>query len=367
MNVSQHRFMVLDSFRGLAAVFVVLYHLNFAQGFTEASFVRGSAVLVEFFFVLSGFVLAHGYAYQDNLKFKPYIRARFFRIYPLHFVMLIVFIMFELGKWGAFEYLGITFNRLPFSEQNNVQEILPNALLLHSWLGDAATNSFNYTSWSISIELYLYVFLFLTIAVFHAGKVYAWLLLSTVALVALFFGSEALKLEVLKGVSGFFLGALAYSVFRNYSMLKLPKHFATAIEVALFVLVYFVVTTNFAYKALVSPFVFILTIYFFAYEAGVLSSMLKAAALQTLGKLSYSIYMTHAAVIFIFTSSTVVAAKLGGWQLSVTTESGFRYLDYGGYYINSLLAIGLLAATIAISTVTYRYIELPWQRYGKSK
>ena len=132
------RFSVLDSFRGLSAIFVLVYHLRYvgSGSISELSFFRGSNLLVDFFFVLSGFVLAHGYAFKKDLKFKDFFIARTFRIFPLHIVLLIVFIILEFGRLLAHNY-GFNFNNIPFSDLTSVNEIFPNLLLLQSWLPNA--------------------------------------------------------------------------------------------------------------------------------------------------------------------------------------------------------------------------------------
>lgn len=39
---------------------------------------------MEFFFILSGFVLTPSYGRKGKLDFKSFMQARFLRIYPLH-------------------------------------------------------------------------------------------------------------------------------------------------------------------------------------------------------------------------------------------------------------------------------------------
>lgn len=91
--MAQHRFQVLDSFRGIAAVFVVIHHMHYQGSITEFSFFKESSLFVEFFFVLSGFVLTHAYAFKSQLVFKDFFIARTFRIMPLHIIMLFVYIV----------------------------------------------------------------------------------------------------------------------------------------------------------------------------------------------------------------------------------------------------------------------------------
>ncbi len=56
------RYVVLDSWRGICAILVALFHFPLQWHFQSTTFVRGSWLFVDFFFVLSGFVIAHAYA-----------------------------------------------------------------------------------------------------------------------------------------------------------------------------------------------------------------------------------------------------------------------------------------------------------------
>src|SRR5690606_1003601 len=103
---------------------------------------------------------------------------RFFRIYPLHLVMLAVMLGLELAKLLASQKAGFTFNHPPFSAENAPSQILPNLLLLHSWTPYTDSLSFNYPSWSISIEFYMYIALFVSVILFRNHKALVWFTVS---------------------------------------------------------------------------------------------------------------------------------------------------------------------------------------------
>jgi peptidoglycan/LPS O-acetylase OafA/YrhL len=74
----------LDGLRGIAAVAVVVFHSRIFFG----TFRPDSAYLaVDFFFVLSGFVLAHAYDAQLGMKLSPgkFFQKRIIRLLPLYY------------------------------------------------------------------------------------------------------------------------------------------------------------------------------------------------------------------------------------------------------------------------------------------
>ena len=83
--VSRHRFHLLDGLRGLAAIIVVIWH-----GRTPGYFYpRNGNLSVDFFFCLSGFVIA--FTYQRRLEegtitFGKFFKARLIRLYPMYFL-----------------------------------------------------------------------------------------------------------------------------------------------------------------------------------------------------------------------------------------------------------------------------------------
>src|SRR6266498_3136223 len=94
------RFDALDGWRGVCACFVVLFHFHGYSPIYSSPLVRHSYLFVDFFFVLSGFVIAWNYA--ERLGSWPEVRRflllRLGRVYPLHVFMLFCFLAYETAK-----------------------------------------------------------------------------------------------------------------------------------------------------------------------------------------------------------------------------------------------------------------------------
>lgn len=78
-------FAILDGMRGIAAIAVVIYHfMEIAVPDYHDSFIAHAHLAVDFFFCLSGFVIA--YAYDQKLKqigLKTFLKLRLIRLHPL--------------------------------------------------------------------------------------------------------------------------------------------------------------------------------------------------------------------------------------------------------------------------------------------
>lgn len=80
---------LLDGLRGVAALLVVFYHifegLSFAAGGTPITTINHGYLAVDFFFILSGFVI--GYAYDDRLgktmTTSNFFKRRLIRLHPM--------------------------------------------------------------------------------------------------------------------------------------------------------------------------------------------------------------------------------------------------------------------------------------------
>jgi peptidoglycan/LPS O-acetylase OafA/YrhL len=106
---------ILESSRGVAALFVALYHLP------EISFYHISKGFfgVYFFFSLSGFVIALNY-FGKIKNFKSllnFLKKRFLRLYPLHIFFLFLVILIQISKLYLVDFLQINMSQKAFQPQ----------------------------------------------------------------------------------------------------------------------------------------------------------------------------------------------------------------------------------------------------------
>jgi peptidoglycan/LPS O-acetylase OafA/YrhL len=109
---------------------------------------RGGYLAVQTFFILSGFVLARGYANTiwNRLSLKKFFLARFARIYPVYLLSLLVvgrFILESLGRPGR-------------SFPQKVILLADYVFLLLGWLGPRGVG-WNTPAWSLSCEFVFYL------------------------------------------------------------------------------------------------------------------------------------------------------------------------------------------------------------------
>jgi len=83
---SKNHFIILDGLRGIAAITVVLFHLfeTFTNTNHLVQIINHGYLAVDFFFVLSGFVI--GYAYDDRwnkMSITEFFKRRLIRLHPM--------------------------------------------------------------------------------------------------------------------------------------------------------------------------------------------------------------------------------------------------------------------------------------------
>src|SRR5436190_20816730 len=157
MDSPRARFEALDALRGLCACLVALFHVQAYSHIYQLTLLRHSYLFVDFFFVLSGFIITANYRTRllKGFSFWNFMLLRFCRVYPLHFAILIAFVGLEFARYLFGGLVGGAAND-KFSGSRSVEAIVTNILLIHS-LGVHGTLTWNPPSWSISTEFYTYV------------------------------------------------------------------------------------------------------------------------------------------------------------------------------------------------------------------
>jgi len=147
----------LTSLRFLAALQVILFHLK-VERITSGgpwwyqNFAGIGYVGVNFFFVLSGFILVYIYAAND-VDPGRFWKARFARIYPAY--------VFSLAVTAPFFFFALRHLNLPcfaWSERHPAIAALLTLSLLQAWSPHGAL-TWNPVCWSLSVEAFFY-FLF---------------------------------------------------------------------------------------------------------------------------------------------------------------------------------------------------------------
>ena len=362
------RFKALDGWRGIAALLVALYHLQFYNHLQELPFIRNSYLFVDFFFVLSGFVMGHAYSNRLTTRsdYSLFIIKRIGRLWPLHVFVLILFILLELLKM-YFISSSVDINTTistPFSNDYSVQTILPNLFLIHS-LGIYDSLTWNNPSWSISVEMYTYL-IFLVVIILFKSNLFIKILLITFSLSILYLFPKDLGLAtfdygIFRCVLGFFLGLLTYQFHNKYPAIKI--RYATFIEILLILSIsLFVSYIGHGQVTLIAPFLFVIMVYVFSLEQGAVSLFLKANPIQKLGEWSYSIYMMHAFIIVVIGRIIMVLQNKYDLTLFYSKDNPINSLGVDTFYYNSLyfmdfITLLYLIIVIFISSISYKLIE----------
>jgi peptidoglycan/LPS O-acetylase OafA/YrhL len=374
------RFVVLDSWRGIAACLVALFHLDAYSHLYGLPFLRNSWLFVDFFFVLSGFVIAANYQQRllDGFGVGRFLLLRLGRLYPLHFTMLALFVGIELLRvlYRVLVPALLSMDSVaPFGTPREAPgAILANLLLIQSLhLYDFLT--WNLPSWSISTEFYTYV----VFAVCLVGlRKHAWiaLLLAMVAGPVFIATLSERGMDthydwgIIRCVYGFSAGAISWNIYRKWNG-ELRKWLSGSIAEwgALGLVVAFVSAAGTTLLSIAAPYIFALVVLVFALEAGTASAILRLRPLVFLGTVSYSIYMTH-----VFVARRMFDA---GYQLGKLFHiDPFTHREIDGQdivFLGTRLWHGdfayavYLAMIIAMSYFTYRWIEKPAREWVRNR
>jgi peptidoglycan/LPS O-acetylase OafA/YrhL len=355
----------LDSLRGLSALVVVFYHMNFNSFLYNLPLVRHGYLFVDFFFVLSGFIMYYNYDRIAGLGgFGRFMGMRFFRLYPLHLAMLMVFVV-----WNFFYAFvrGLETSATAPSTNDGWLDFALNVLLLNG-LG-IRQPGFNSPSWSISVEFWTYLLFGLAvIAGSNARKsvmATVFVIISACSLLIMLRWVRPFHLGLVDAFSlprcfyGFFLGSTLCAIFKQAKVFGDRK--GTFFAVAAQIVAVTAATTVLTLLG-VTAFDFLLPVLFAAVIATFviwprtwLTRIAVSKPLLWLGKHSYSIYMVHFFVIGCVETILRVALHVPFSHYRFETSNT---LGLG-------LAVGSATIVLLVASQTYRFIEEPGRDFGR--
>jgi peptidoglycan/LPS O-acetylase OafA/YrhL len=346
-------FSSLEALRGIAALTVALYHVSWQNHLTHGGFIRNGYLMVDFFFVLSGFVMMHSYGNRLGTlsEFERFVRLRLGRLYPLHLATLLAFLVIEIVKWTVVHFHLTVIATQPFS-QNTPGSFLGNLLLIHS-LGFWKQPTWNVPSWSISTEFYTYLVFALICrttcgTTFRTTRVLPFavpLALGGFAISAHYVGdlTGTAQFGLARCWMGFFCGVVTWHIY-HWTRRPSPA-WVQGILYALSV-TFLIVKNPGASDFLTIP------LFMAVILAASLGNHTAPRSLVWLGAVSYSIYMVHPLIMWCF-------EFVLQYVLRLPRES--EYLT--GVWRGDVLVVLYVGLLLAISRWTFIHIEDRFRRW----
>jgi peptidoglycan/LPS O-acetylase OafA/YrhL len=338
------RFRSLDAWRGLCALCVAALHFNTTGFIHGAARVGGAVRLVDFFFVLSGFVIAH--AFRDRLaqgEVASFLLRRVGRLWPLHMAMLaIILVMAAAGGLIGLHVNGWIYSALP-----------ANVTLTHAW-GFLDRLTWNGPSWSISTEALAYLCYAIMAwrvwgpALDAAAAAVMLIAMAIVVAIAPDRMGSTYDFGAARCLYGFMAGTLANSLWRATAFR--PRGEIVAVAATLAAMIFLPKAADIA----IVP-IFAWAVLVFASDAGPISRRLAGPLPQMFGRISYSIYMTHYVIGVALMTAVLVATNLIREVAGVATI-------VSSWWIADGLTLFYLANVVLVSRLTYAAIEKPGRR-----
>lgn len=342
----------LTTMRGIAAWWVACYHFRQLLPAGLPYWLMGGLangdLAVDFFFQLSGFIIAYNYITQlDRVSWRSYtafIVKRLARIYPLHIFVLLLYVLNPIA------ILLFSTQGLP-GDRYSLSYFLLSVVLMQNW-GFTDALAWNVPAWSISTEWFVYlVFPLIAGSFLHFfsdgrralfGFLLLWAVLGAIWYhqgVAL--GGDISRLGLARCVIQFLMGATVQRMLAHRpDVARLLA--APAIVLGVLLLLAWVLFDPLPDYAVI-PGVWALWIYGFAANTGIGARLGRWRVGVAIGEASYSTYLIHFFVL--------------DWVKFLLVRAG------GGEVRDFLVCIAL---TVVMSWVLYRFVEVPGRRWGRS-
>ncbi|MGW0534409.1 acyltransferase family protein [Streptomyces sp. NPDC003032] len=359
-NGKPRRLPSLTGARWIAALLVFLSHVVLLENLLAKDatlttltrvFGHAGSTGVEFFFILSGFMLA--WAARPGERKSAFWRRRFFKIYPIHLV-----------TWGAGLFLAIV-----FKQADAVGNPVPSLFLLHSWLPTG--ESPNSPSWSLSCEFFFYLMFPLLLG--RVNRIRETRLMWCAGGVALVVIALPFLAQLLPSQPSFAVNGTSVPAFQFYAVYFLPlarvPEFLLGIVVARLVL-----SGRFPAIAPRSAILFALVVYIASFKTGPIFGVAApmviplAVVIGSLARADIEGRSTRlASPRFVWLGEASFAFYLVHWMV---LHYGHIILGGGTYgvAVATLIVVVLFVVSLGLSAALLHYVERPiMSRFSTSK
>lgn len=347
-NNNDKRYGNVDALRGVAAILVMILHtynafigvdeIKVATNMPENlfSYFDIGRIGITIFFLISGFVIGRSIMGYESHSIKTFFTHRFFRLFPLFWFSIL---------------LAIALIKLTSDNPVDISILLANVTMLPAWFNKPFLIGLY---WSLETELIFYFFVFILFSITGLKKVkyniVITLMLFAISAVFVFFPqvspAKAHWMATPYHLGLMFLGLTWREFYELEGTHKIKQLFRLHLGLLLSVPVFFI-----------SLFIFMRTDLnlsdSIAYLLGILVFGLGVKYWRKphsialfFGKISYSIYLLHPVVFQVF--------------LHLYIRGKFNPTNHLFFYL-----IICILTTIALSYVTYRFIEKPFVILGK--
>ncbi|MBQ7359622.1 MAG: acyltransferase [Lachnospiraceae bacterium] len=216
------RVYAFDFLKFIASILIVFHHyqqivgLFFEEGINFCWGRFNVGLLVEFFFLLSGFLLT-GYVkpIQDGLSFTQFWGKRYLRLLP---VMALAAVGYE-ALLAIFNHVGALYLTWYAPANIDIWGCIVTALGMQTG-GVFSIQTINSPAWYISVLLICYAVFYLLVRVSNNKKIHIVCLFAAMVLLGIAIDTYAVELPFLnqytkRGYSSFFWGAIVGQIFKD--------------------------------------------------------------------------------------------------------------------------------------------------------
>ncbi len=270
---------------------------------------------VQMFWCISGFIMSYVYLNRENLTTKEFFLNRFSRLYPLHFITLILVLIIQIfskSQTGEFQLFHF----------NDVYHFFLNLFFISGW-GFHNGFSFNQPIWSVSMELIAYSLFFISLKFVQKlnKKNFDLKLMAFLLIIFIFIDKQFMPPNmndtILNCLSLFILGSIVY-----YLLNSIKNSFF--ISLSLFLIAVSIIGN---FKILIfCPAILMLFVYLEKY----FQKYINKPFFSILGNVTYSTYLLH-------TPLTIILILIFEDNKEVYLSSTFFILYFSFLIISSVL------------------------------